>query len=141
MAAREAGLPQPGCAFVISPWADLAQAGRAYGEITTDPIISKPGLDEFSRAYLGVAEPRTPLASPAYGDFTGLPPLLIHVGREELLLSDSFTVAERAAFAGVRVNLEVWPEMIHVWHVFAGQLAAGRQAIASAGRWIGETLG
>jgi acetyl esterase/lipase len=141
LAARQAGLAQPGCAFVISPWTDLAQSGRAYREVATDPMISKAGLDEMSAAYLGGADAKTPLASPAYADYAGLAPILIHVGSEEQLLSDSFAVAEAAAFAGVHVSLEVWPEMIHVWHVFAAQLTAGRKAIDSAGRWIAERLG
>jgi monoterpene epsilon-lactone hydrolase len=71
-----------------------------------------------------------------FGDFAGLAPMLIQVGSEEALLGDSLMLAERAGHARVEVRLEVWPEMIHVWHAFGGQLAAARRAIATAGAWM-----
>ena len=76
-----------------------------------------------------------------FGEFTGLAPLLIQVGSEETLLGDSLVLAERAGHARVEVRLEVWPEMIHVWHAFGGQLGAARRAIATAGAWMDARLG
>jgi monoterpene epsilon-lactone hydrolase len=137
LAAREADLPQPAGLFVISPWANLKPTGPSYpAKAASDPMITAAALDDFAAAYLGGVEVTHPLASPALADFTGLAPILIHVGAEESLLSDSIAVAERAGLAGTQVTLEVWPEMIHVWHAFYGALAAGRRAIAGAGAWI-----
>ena len=81
------------------------------------------------------------LASPVFGDFEGLAPLLIQVGSEETLLGDALVLAERAGQARVDVRLEVWPEMIHVWHFFGGQLGAARRAIRVAGDWMAEQTG
>ena len=142
LAARDAGLPQPAGLFCISPWANLAQQGPSYHQLAAlDPMITVQGLDEFAAAYLAGADPAQPLASPALADFTGIAPILIHVGGAEVLLSDSITVAERAGLAGVDVRLEIWPEMIHVWHAWSGQLTAARRAIASAGVWVREKTG
>jgi len=71
----------------------------------------------------------------------GLPPLLIQVGSAETLLDDSIRIAGVAGAADVRVTLEVWPDMIHVWHLFYPQLTSGRGALASAGRFIQSHTG
>jgi acetyl esterase/lipase len=134
-------LPQPAGLFLISPWADLTQSHETYRtKAEHDPMISKAGLDANAELYAGGLDPRDPRVSPAFGDFAGLAPLLIQVGSEETLLGDSLTLATRAGHARVEVRLEVWPEMIHVWHAFGGQLNAARQAVASAGTWIGQRL-
>ena len=136
------GLPQPAGLFTISPWADLTQSHATYRtKAADDPMIGKEGLDASALAYLGGMDPRDPRASPVFGDFAGLAPLLIHVGSEEALLGDSLMLAERAGHARVEVRLEVWPEMIHVWHAFGGQLGAARRAIAAAGAWMDDKLG
>lgn len=141
VALREAGLPNPACLFVISPWTNLAQAGAAYAVVGgDDPMLTREGLDRFAEAYLGGEPADRPLASPVLADLSGLPPLLIHVGAAEILLSDSVALAERAGLVGVRTQLEVWPEMIHVWHAFSDHLDAGRQAIEAAGAWMAGRL-
>ena len=91
--------------------------------------------------YLAGQDPRTPLASPLYGDLRGLPPLLIHVGTAETLLDDSTRLATRARAAGVAVDLEVWDDMIHVWHAFAPLLPESDEAIARVGTWVRGRLG
>jgi epsilon-lactone hydrolase len=103
-------------------------------------MVRRPYLLELAEAYLGGADPRTPLAAPLYADLRGLPPLLVQVGAAETLLDDAVRLAGRAGAADVAVTLEVWPEMIHVWHLFHPQLAAGRRAIAAAGRFMRERL-
>jgi epsilon-lactone hydrolase len=137
VSARDAGLELPACAWCSSPWVDLALSG---GSMTTkaavDPLISKPYLEELATAYLHSADPRTPLASPIYADLSGLPPILIQVGSSETLLDDSIRLAAVAGAAGVRVTLEIWPDMIHAWHLFYQQVAAGRRALASVGAFI-----
>lgn len=142
LAIKGAGLPQPAGFFVISPWADLTQAHATYQtKAASDPGISKDRLDEMAAAYLGGGDARDPLASPVFGDFEGVAPILIQVGSEEALLGDSLLVAERAGHAKVKVQLEVWPEMIHVWHAYGAVLNAARTAIKDAGAWMDARFG
>lgn len=137
LAARDRGLPQPAGYFVMSPWADLTQSSDTYRtKAATDPMIQKHGADGSAADYLGSGDPRDPLASPVFGDFTDVAPILIQVGSEETLLGDSLKVAEVAGHAGVHVQLEIWPEMIHVFQAFFFQSAAARRAIAAAGAWM-----
>ena len=141
LALKNEVLPMPGAAWVISPWVDLENSGESMvTRAAADPMVQKVYLDETTRAYLNGADPRDPLASPMHGDLAGLPPLLIQVGAAETLLDDSIRLAQRAGAADVAVTLEVWPEMIHVWHLFHPQLAAGRRALTGAGRFLRETL-
>jgi acetyl esterase/lipase len=140
LAARDAGLPAAAGLFLISPWANMTTAGASYAvKEGKDPMISTAGMVDSAATYLA-GKPDDALASPAMADFTGLPPMLIHVGSEEVLMSDSVAVAQQAGLAGVGARLEIWPEMIHVWHAFYMMLGAGRRAIAEAGTWIGERL-
>ncbi|MBU1377777.1 MAG: alpha/beta hydrolase [Alphaproteobacteria bacterium] len=139
LALKAEGLPQPAGFFVISPWADLTQSGASYRtKADTDPMITKAGLDTHAMAYLGGLDAHDPLASPVFGDFEGVAPILIQTGSEEALLSDSITMADVLAHARVEVRLEVWPEMIHVFHAWGGGLQAARRAIKLAGAWMDE---
>ena len=103
-----------------------------------DPVVQREMLLGMAKLYLGQQDPRTPLAAPLYADLRGLPPLLIQVGSAETLLDDSTRVTERAKAAGVKVDLEVWDEMIHVWQLFASILPEGQQAIERIGKFIRE---
>jgi epsilon-lactone hydrolase len=142
LACKEKGVAQPAGLVAISPWADLTQSHDTYrSKADVDPMITKAGLDAMAQAYLGGLDARDPLASPVFGDFAGLAPILIQVGSEEALLGDSLRVAEVAGLARVAVRLEIWPEMIHVFQAFSGQLQAGRRAIAVAGAWMAERFG
>ncbi len=141
LALKAEGAPQPAGYFVISPWADLTQSGASYlTKADTDPMITKAGLDDNAQMYLGGADARDPLASPVFGDFTGVSPVLIQTGSEEALLSDSITMADVLGQARVAVRLEVWPEMIHVFHAWGGGLQAARRAIKLAGVWMDDTF-
>ena len=92
-------------------------------------------------AYLAGHDPLDPRVSPLYGELSGLPPLLMHVGDAEILLDDTLRFASKARAAGVDVTHEVWPEMIHVWHAFAAVLSEGRAAIEGVGRFLKEKGG
>src|SRR5512132_1320197 len=134
---RDAREPLPACAWLVSPWVDLQMTGASLAEkAVTDPLISKSYLEELASAYLAGADPANPLVSPLNADLAGLPPLLVQVGSAETLLDDAVRIARRAGAADVRVNLEIWPHMIHAWHLWAAQLEAGRRAIASGGAFI-----
>lgn len=127
---RDLGLPLPACGAAISPWTDLEGLGdsmRTHGE--RDPMLSPQDIGPFSRIFLGHANPRDPRAAPLHADLAGLPPLLIQVGTEEILLDDAIRFAAKAESHGVRVLLEVADDMFHVWHLFASLLPEGQSAI------------
>ena len=97
-------------------------------------------LMQLSALYRNAADPRDPYVSPVFGDFTGIPPLLVQVGEAEVMYDDSANVVERARACGVDVTFESVPEMVHVWHLFAPMLAEGRAAIERAGDFLSERL-
>ncbi|MGE0830091.1 MAG: alpha/beta hydrolase [Hyphomonadaceae bacterium] len=137
LALRSSNEPMPAGAVCMSPWTDMACTGASMEtRAEADPAVMAASLADFARAYLNGAMPTTPLASPLYGDLTGLPPLLILVGDAEILLDDSTRLAERARAAGVDVTLEIWPEMIHIWPYFAPRLQEGREAIARMAAFV-----
>lgn len=130
LAIRDAGLPLPACAVAMSPWVDLTCAGDSYDTCAArDPLLARGVLLEMADLYLRGRDPRSPFASPAGADLSGLPPLLIQVGADEVLLDDATALGKRAQDAGVRTQLEIWPDMIHVWQMFAGTLPQADQAI------------
>ncbi|GJD54692.1 alpha/beta hydrolase [Methylobacterium dankookense] len=134
---REAGLPLPGCLWLSSPWTDLALTGASLEtKAGADPLISRAYLAELAGLYLAGADPRGPLVSPLYANLAGLPPMLIQVGSAETLLDDSVRLAGVAGAADVSVRLEVWPHMIHAWHLFFPEVEDGRRSLASAGRFV-----
>lgn len=137
LAIREAKLPMPAAAVPISPWADLEGTGDSIRtRAARDVMVTQENLAQSAKQYYGTNSPKNPLVSPVHADFRGLPPMLIHVGDAEILLDDATRVAERAKAAGVKVELEVWPDMPHVWHVFAKILPEGQQAIDKVGRFV-----
>jgi monoterpene epsilon-lactone hydrolase len=142
LAIREAGLPLPACGWCISPWVDMEALGGSFADrAETDPTVQKATILMMAGLYLGDADPRHPHAAPLYGDLRGLPPLLIQVGSVETLLDDSIALARKAGVAEVPVSLQIWPEMIHIWHLFFPVLSAARRAIASGGSFVRNALG
>ncbi len=95
-------------------------------------MIKPDGMRESAATYLAGADPRHPYASPLYADMHGLPPILIQVGDAEVILDDSTRFAAKARAAGVDVTLEVWDQMPHVWHAFAGLLPESGQVIGGS---------
>ncbi|MFF2134014.1 alpha/beta hydrolase fold domain-containing protein [Streptomyces olivochromogenes] len=133
VALKEAGLPQPSSAVVFSPWADLTLSGDSLtGKADVDPALTAKGLQIRARDYLGETDPATPLASPVLADLTGLAPLLIQVGSHEILLDDAVRLAARAAEHDVAVELQVWPQVPHVFQGFAALLDDADAALTSA---------
>jgi acetyl esterase/lipase len=98
-------------------------------------FVTPIGLKVMAKRYAPTSQHSNPLVSPVHADLRGLPPLLIQVGAAETLLDDSLRVAESARESGVEVSLEVWPDMIHAWHVFAPMLEEGRRAISRIGEF------
>jgi epsilon-lactone hydrolase len=137
LALKQAGLPLPAGAVPISPWADLAFTGGTYESLApVDLTATREGLQRMTADYLRGADPRDPLASPIFGDFSGLPPLLVVVGGHEILLDDAVGLARRAALGGVDVTLRIWAGMQHIFPIYAGFLPEADAAIAEIGGWI-----
>jgi acetyl esterase/lipase len=142
LALRDAGDALPACAAAASPWLDLACSGASMEtKAPEDPMLVPERLRTWAAMYAGTHDVCGPLVSPLYADLAGLPPLLLQVGEAEVLLDDSTRLAERARAAGVDVTLDVWPEMIHVWHLFAFMLPEGQQAIDKLAGWIAGRVG
>jgi len=141
VAIRDAGLNQPACGWAISPWVDMEALGGTFTSLASiDPMVGRDTIAEIARTYLGGADPRSPLAAPIHADLRGIAPLLIQVGAAETLLDDALQLGGKAGAADVPVRLEIWPEMVHVWHVFHRMLGAGRQAIAGGAAYISAAM-
>ncbi|MFP6625489.1 MAG: alpha/beta hydrolase [Deltaproteobacteria bacterium] len=141
VALRDGGDVLPAAAVLLSPWVDLEGSGDSMVErAAVDPMVNAPVLNRMAEAYLGGLDLRTPLASPLYAELGGLPPLLIQVGTEETLYDDSTRFADKARQAGVEVDLEVWPEMIHVFQAFAPMVPEAREAVSKIGDFLKQRL-
>ncbi|MEA2008269.1 MAG: alpha/beta hydrolase [Chloroflexota bacterium] len=115
---REAGVPLPAGAICLSPWTDLALTGTSiHSKAKADPMLDPESLYQYVEYYVGEYETTNPLISPLYADVEGLPPLLIQVGADEILLDDATRFAEKARKSGVDATLEVWDEMFHVFQI------------------------
>src|SRR6476619_4490908 len=137
LALRDAGTPLPGSAFLMSPYADLTLSGETLlGNQAIDPILTPEGLRLRVPDYVGGADASDPQISPIFGDLRGLPPLLIQVGSNEILLSDALRLADRAAIAEVPVTLEVTPGVPHVFQGFAAMLDEGDAALDRASAFL-----
>lgn len=127
---RTDGLPLPGAAFCISPWADLAcESPSVVSNNACDVMLSAKGLRKLGHYHAAAFGAENPLLSPVHADFSGFPRLMIQVGTTEILRDDSRRVAERARAAGVNVQLEEWHNLPHVFHLFAQYIPEGRRAI------------
>jgi epsilon-lactone hydrolase len=132
----------PACLWLVSPWTDLTMSGSTLvTKEAVDPLIHKSYLCELAEAYLGGAVDRKdPRVSPLFANLTGMPPLLIQVGSAETLLDDAMRLAAAAGEADVSVTLEIWPHMIHAWHLWNARLEPGRHALSSAGTFVRRHL-
>jgi len=139
---RDAHEELPACAWLVSPWTDLAMSGSTLASNdAADPLIHKGYLNELADAYLPAEiDRKDPRVSPLYADLRILPPILIQVGSAETLLDDATRFAAVAGAADVPVTLEIWPHMIHAWHLWNAHLEPGRRALVSAGAFIRRHL-
>lgn len=132
---RDADLPLPAAGVCLSPWVDLTLAGASY-TASAEAIATRDRLAGYVKLYLtNENDVKNPRVSPVFADLKGLPPLLIQVGAAEPFYDDSIKLNEVATATGVETHLEIWPEMIHVWHYFYPMLTEGRQAIARIGEF------
>lgn len=137
----DGGLPLPAAAVALSPWTDLALTGATLvSKAAVDPMLRAEELPGFAADYLAGADPHNPYASPLYADLSGLPPVMIQVGSDEILLDDSVRMADRLRRVNNAVVLHVWPRMFHGWQLFAPILPEARDAIEDIGEFVQRTL-
>jgi len=141
LAARERGWPLPTAVALFSPLTDLVVTGDSIRQNAARCAMFVPQvLERVAQLYLGRRDPYDPLASPLYGDLRGLPPLLIHVGRDETLLDDSVRLAQRVRAAAGTVELEIWPAVPHAWQLFHPWIPEGRRSLAAAATFFDTYL-
>jgi monoterpene epsilon-lactone hydrolase len=134
---RDQKLGLPACAVAISPWVDLEGQGNSItARAAQDPMVQKDGLLWMAGMYLAGKDARTPLAAPIHAELKGLPPILVQVGTAETLLDDATRIAEKLHAAGVDVRLSIWPNMLHVFPLFAPILSEGRDGCLEIGAFI-----
>lgn len=140
LALRDAGNPLPAGAVCISPWTDLSLSGASIqAKAGADAILTQDILRQFAEYYIADHPPTTPLISPLFADLKGLPPLLIQVGTEEILLDDAVKFAEKAQAAGVKTELEIYEGLFHVFHIFFF-LPETKIAVARIAKFIARTI-
>ncbi|MEU1549852.1 alpha/beta hydrolase [Nocardia sp. NPDC005745] len=141
VAAREAGLPLPGAAVCFSPWVDMMFEGDSMRtNQALDAVVGREELSWMADQFIAVDDRRDPRASPILADLTGFPPALIQVSSHEVLLDDGTRLAARLAAADVRVQLDVWPRLPHVWQLYAGMLSEGWDALEQAADFLRKQL-
>jgi monoterpene epsilon-lactone hydrolase len=137
MALRDAGEALPDGGSLLSPWADLVVGNETMKtRARADLLVAPKWLKACAGAYDGGVDRADPRLSPVFGDFKGLPPLDIHVGDAEVLLGDSLEVERKAKDAGVQVDLEIWPEMLHIWQVLWPTIPEGAAAVQKAAAFV-----
>lgn len=139
---RDSGEPIPAAAVLLSPWADLEVIGEsASRNARIDPMLNVRLLRSWGVKYAPGRDCPAPLASPVNADLKGLPPMLIQVGSNEILLDDARRLADRAEREGVAVDLEVWEGMWHVWQAFSPRVPESKKAISRIGEYCRSKLG
>lgn len=138
---RDEGTPLPACAVLLSPWVDLTLSGASWQPgVVDDPWLPAELAHLPVRAYCGDRDPADPGISPLFADLHGLPPTLIHVGTDELLVDDARALAARMREAGVDATLGVWPGMWHVFQAFPG-VPEARRALREIGGFVRRHTG
>lgn len=132
----------PAGIVAMSPWTDLTASGKSYTDnYETDPLFgnTKESLI-FDSVYLNGHNPSNPYISPLFGDFSDFPPMLIQVGSNEMLLSDSESVAEKAKLHGVKVRLTVYEGMFHVFQMGMTTMPESKKAWVEISKFFEEIM-
>jgi epsilon-lactone hydrolase len=142
LAARDAGLPMPAAIVAFSPGVDATRTGESMvTRADADPLLDRASLDRMSSCYVVDQDRRNPLLSPAVAaDLTGLPPMLVQVGTNEMLLDDARRLAVRASNAEVDVVLDITAKVPHVFQSFAGILDEADEAIDRAAIFLRQRV-
>lgn len=134
---RHNGMPLPRAAILLSPFLDVSASGETMKtRAGRDPWFEPENISVVVGHYCPKEDPRNPLVSPVFANVAGLPPMLIHVGDDEILLSDSTRFADKLRQAGIEVELEVFPELWHVFQLFIGAMPESKVAVQKIGAYI-----
>ncbi|WP_250657219.1 alpha/beta hydrolase [Alkalimarinus coralli] len=137
MRLRDEGVELPACLCLMSPWTDLTMSGDSVRDnAKTDIMLNAQWTRQLAHNYAGPDGLANPLASPLFGQFKGLPPMLTHAADDEILLSDAVRVTDKAKDAGVDASLEVYRHVWHIWHAHAGVMPESKQAMEKMGHFI-----
>ncbi len=141
LACTAADLPMPAAIVAFSPWTDLACRGASL-ELNAErcAMFVPSQLRAAAALYAGATPSNDPGVSPLYGDLQTLPPLCLHVGRDELLRDDTLSFADRAREAGVEVVCRSWPNVPHVWQFLVGFLPEARESLDEARLFVRQHL-
>ncbi len=127
---RDEGDPLPASIACISPWTDLTMTGNSIeANANVDPMLNASILKMWADNYVGTGDPRSPLVSPLYADLNGLPPLLIHLGTQEVLIDDSMRLVKKAEADDVDVTFQVYDQLWHVFHLNARLMPEAKSAV------------
>ena len=136
-----AGAPPPAALWLVSPYLDLTHSGASIAaRAARDPFIAVAGMAATAAAYHGAADPRDPRVSPLFGALAGLPPVLVQVGGDEVLVDDARRLADGMRAAGGDAVFQEWVGMVHVWPYFAHLVDEGGWAIAQGGDFVAGRL-
>lgn len=140
LALKEEHKPMPHAGVCLSPWVDMTLTAKSLQTNADKDYLLFERLRVSVEWYLAGKDPKTPLASPLFGDLSGFPPLSIHVGSHELLLDDSRSLAKKAEECQVDVTLEIWEGLGHNWPLFASKIPEGEQALDKSAEWISASF-
>lgn len=138
---RDAGERQPDAIVLISPWTDLSMSGGSIEHrASAEPMLRPDGLAKAADMYLKGHDRYDPAVSPLFAEMAGLPPVLIQVGSDEILLDDSVRLEDRLAESGVDSLCQVWDRMWHDFQLFAPLVPEASDALDVIARWTGAQL-
>jgi monoterpene epsilon-lactone hydrolase len=137
---RESEQRLPSGAMLLSPWLDVRMENPDIAEVEVrDPMLRASELRHYGEEYAASHELDDPLISPLLGDMHGLPPILLHIGTDDIFYPDCMLFGQNALAAGVEMELEVWPNMMHVWHA-AAMMPESRKAVRRLSTWMEERM-
>ncbi|MEO7735917.1 MAG: alpha/beta hydrolase [Kofleriaceae bacterium] len=138
---RNQGLPVPAALVLLSGWLDMTQSAESFQtNAAKDKLFSRDTVSWLAGNVLGSMDRRDPLASPLHADLAGLPSMYLQAGEDETLVGESRMFAERARSAGVAVELDVFPGMLHTFQMMAGRAPEADEAIRKLGAWVRRHL-
>ena len=129
--------PLPLKAFTLSPWLDLSVPKyHEKSELNEDPMLDPEAVYVWANRYLKDADSQNPYASPIYGDLKGLPPIMIHIGKKEMLLNESRIFVEKAKSSGVDIQIHEWDQMVHVFQLMHRILPEARESLREVAQFM-----
>ena len=139
MKLRDSGNPLPAAAACLSPVTDLTTKDNLSKGIK-DPLLPPEAVEFYTQSYVGHNDARAPLISPVFGNLRGLPPLIVHVGEDEILLDDAIRITRLAKSVDVDVRLEIYSRMWHVWQLYLA-LPQAVQSLSDIAHFLQSHLG